>query len=297
MSLTLIENEAINSFRKKSEPSLIGSKDENYLKYFLWLSLHLGKMVRYERSRITQHSHMLKHDGSPATKFESDVESFIIKNMRKIFPEIKFLGEELGGEIPKTGLGLAVDPIDGTWSFLSQNNTISTSIALFKNQKAILGIVLNAATGELGYCLKGMKSRMIQVDLFGEEDFAYDLPNKNSSESDKILVNFHPNKNGKEEIIKLYDLWKAQKIRMVKSPGGSPAWAILESAKGDFIYINKWNGAAAKSYDLAAAHLIIEGAGGFILDRDLNPIPEVGHKGMFLTGVSLDLIKNFLKIL
>ena len=52
--------------------------------------------------------------------------------------------------------------------------------------------------------------------------------------------------------------------------------AILEAAKGDYIYINKWNSAPSESYDLAAAKLIIEGAGGLILDLNLNPFALFG---------------------
>jgi len=298
MSLNPLETEAVSNFRKNNEIILDQiSEDEKYIKYFLWLMLHIGKMVRNERTKIASKSHMLKEDGSPATQFEHKIESFIISSLSNYFPKMNFLGEETGGQIPEMGLGVAVDPVDGTWSFLSQNNTVSTSLALFNNQIPIMGMILNPATGELGYCYKGLTSRLIQLDVFGENDYAYDLPNYKTDGSNKILINFHPNQNGDEILLKLYKLWKDKKIQMVKSPGGSPAWAILEAAKGNYIYINSWDKTPSKSYDLAAAKLIIEGAGGIIFNSQLKTISDVNHTGMFIAGISEVRLKRFSDLL
>jgi len=144
---------------------------------------------------------------------------------------------------------------------------------------------MNPVTGEIGYSVKNGKSRIIQLDIFGEKDTGYELPNYVVEDSEILLVNYHPNKNGIKVINNLYELWEQGKIKMVKSPGGSPAWAILEAAKGNYIYLNLWDKEPAKSYDLAAAKLIINGAGGDIYDINLNPIPEIGHSGLFIAGL------------
>ncbi len=77
-------------------------------------------------------------------------------------------------------------------------------------------------------------------------------------------------------------------MRMVRSPGGSPAWALLEAAKGSFVYVNLWSKRPAEAFDLAAACLLVRGAGGEITDLDGTPIDLVSHAGPFVAAVDED---------
>jgi fructose-1,6-bisphosphatase/inositol monophosphatase family enzyme len=75
---------------------------------------------------------------------------------------------------------------------------------------------------------------------------------------------------------------------MVRSPGGSPAWALLEAAKGSFVYVNLWSNRPAAAFDLAAACLLVRGSGGDVVDLDGKPINSVSHAGPFVAAVDAD---------
>ncbi len=195
-----------------------------------------------------------------------------------------FIGEESGGALPASGDAVAIDPIDGTWSLLNRTATCAVSLAVFRDGAPFLGVILNPATGELGYACTGEQTRLIQVSAFGEEDFACDLPLDDSS-AGSILVNLHPSKNAGSVSDQLFQDWASGNVKMVRMTGGSPAWALLEAAKGTSTYVNLWSRKPADAFDLAAGLLLLRGAGGHATDLSSNPIAAVGHHGPFVAGV------------
>jgi fructose-1,6-bisphosphatase/inositol monophosphatase family enzyme len=84
---------------------------------------------------------------------------------------------------------------------------------------------------------------------------------------------------------------------MVRAPGGSPAWALVEAARGTFVYANRWSGRAAVAYDLAAAGLILEEAGGVLVDIAGRPIDLLAHEGPFVGGLDRERVSVVTKIL
>ena len=84
----------------------------------------------------------------------------------------------------------------------------------------------------------------------------------------------------------LYRAWERRDIDMVRSPGGSPAWALVEAARGHFVYINLWSSRPAEAYDLAAGTLIVRGAGGEVSDPTGKPIDALRHSGPFVAGLN-----------
>ena len=176
-----------------------------------------------------------------------------------------------------------MDPIDGTWAFLSGTSTWTTTLAVFKDGKPILGMVSNPTTGEIGYAThKG--SRLVRLSVFGEKDAACTLPSRRVTD-DAVLVNVHPNREALVVINALYDAWQNDHIRMVRSPGGSPAWALLEAAKGEFVYTNMWSRRPTAAYDLAAGVMLVEGAGGQVVSLDGDPIDVLSHEGPFVAAI------------
>ena len=73
---------------------------------------------------------------------------------------------------------------------------------------------------------------------------------------------------------------------MVRSPGGSPAWALVEAAKGHFIYVNRWDRRPAEPWDLVGGVEIVRGAGGEVVDLEGAPIDTLRHSGPFVAGLS-----------
>ena len=298
---------ALNSFEKSCFekindgwiPENSDVKDDLFLLRFgLWSLIRIGRMIRKVSISPTKIKKNYKKDGSPVTVLDQQIEDFIIKSIHRFIPEISFEGEESGGAIEPKGVSLALDPLDGTGSFLSHSNTSATSLAFFRDGHIVIGMVMNPATGELGYVLNGQKTRLIQFNLFGEKIQAVDLPTIKKEDSEKLLVNFHPYRKANKLAQTLYKGWQEGEINLVKSISGSPAMALLEAAKGHSSYINLWKGPPALSYDLAAGILIVRGAGGEVLDMDGDSIPYIGHQGPFFAGLSpvhLELLRKKLK--
>lgn len=226
----------------------------------------------------------LKQDGSPATRLEHDVEQGIRARLREFDPSAAFVGEETGGGLPDSGLAVAVDPVDGTWAFLTDTGTWASTLAVFRDGEAIAGFVASPVTGELAYALASGPTRCLRVSTFGEGDSVLELPS-GPLQTGKLLVNLHPSRSDEAMRKVLYAAWNRSELRMVRSPGGSPAWGLLEAARGHFIYVNAWSGRPAEPFDLAAGVLLVRGAGGEVTDLDGAPIDSLRHAGPWLAGL------------
>ena len=61
--------------------------------------------------------------------------------------------------------------------------------------------------------------------------------------------------------------------------------ALLEAAKGKFVYVNIWSKSPAQPWDLVAAVMLVRGAGGDVVDIQGSPVDALGHQGPFVAGV------------
>jgi 3'(2'), 5'-bisphosphate nucleotidase len=226
----------------------------------------------------------MKDDGSATIPLERDIEARIRESLQDFAPEAGFVGEESGGELDPDGWTVAVDPIDGTWAYLGHTETFSTVLTVFKEGRPYAGAVGSPRLGEIGYCVAGGRTRLVRLNLVDEGDVADDLPLGDDSPS-TVLVNAHPARGRSEEMRSLLSAWAGNEVRMVRSPGGSPSWSLLDAARGHFTYVNHWNTREAQTWDLAAGTLLVRGAGGDVVDLDGRPIDPVGHTGPFVADV------------
>jgi fructose-1,6-bisphosphatase/inositol monophosphatase family enzyme len=194
------------------------------------------------------------------------------------------------------GTAVAIDPIDGTRAFLAETETYGTTLAVIRDGEVVLGMVSNPTAGEIAYGVAGGASRLIRLSTFGEPDEASVLKRPATSER-PLLVNIHPNRRGADLVAALYRAWERRDVAMVRSPGGSPAWALVESARGHFVYANLWSKRAAEAFDLAAAVLIVRQAGGDVYDLDGEPIDALRHRGPFVAGMDPKMIGRIAELM
>ena len=71
----------------------------------------------------------------------------------------------------------------------------------------------------------------------------------------------------------------------MRSPGGSPAWGLVEAARGHYVYLNAWSHLPAEPFDLVAGTLLVRSAGGDVVDAEGAPIDAARHAGPWLAGV------------
>jgi len=226
----------------------------------------------------------LKQDGSPVTSLERRIEDDVRARLRAFAPSAAFVGEESGGRVPSTGFAVAVDPVDGTWAFLSEASTWACALAVLRDGQPFAGFVANPSTGELAYALRGGEARLLRLSAFGEPTSAHSLPTRRAGD-DELLVHLHPGRGTDALHAALHAAWSRGEVRVVRSPGGSPAWALAEAARGHHVYVNAWSRRPAEPFDLVAGALLVRGAGGEVVDARGEPIDATRHAGPWLAGV------------
>jgi histidinol phosphatase-like enzyme (inositol monophosphatase family) len=105
-----------------------------------------GAVIRpfFRSGIITDH----KADRSPVTIADRTAEQAMRAVLAERFPDHGVLGEEFGLDRPEAPLRWVLDPIDGTRAFISGRPTFGTLIALFQDDRPILGIIDQPVTGE-----------------------------------------------------------------------------------------------------------------------------------------------------
>lgn len=285
MALTLLEKSILTDFRGgRFPPQSTGDERADWLTFGLSVALQAVRLLRGHGPTVEVGEVDLKGDGSPVTRLDHQVEEMARAALVAFHPEAAVVGEEGGGKLPANGPAVAIDPIDGTWAFISGTGTAATTLAVFQEGVPFLGVIANPTTGELAYAESGGEARLIQLEIFGEPDSAHRLPLAGSDPS-KTLVNVQPSQGAGSTINALYEAWNERDIQAVRSPGGSPAWAFLEAAKGRFSYINMWSDRPAEPFDLASGVLLVRAAGGEVVGLDGEPIDLVRHAGPFVAGV------------
>lgn len=285
--LLAVELRTLAAFRR-GDPTEVraGTEDDAWVAFGLRCLLEAGRVLRLRATAFDEPVER-KDDGSPATRLEHDVERDIRERLRRFEPRAAFVGEETGGDLPRTGLAVAVDPVDGTWAFLAETPTWASVLAVFRDGQPRAGFVANPMTGELAYSVAGRPTRCLRVSAFGEPDVGFELPTGTRGE-DEPLVNFHPSRGADALERSLHDAWERGELRMVRSPGGSPAWGLLEAARGHFVYVNAWSKRPSEPFDLAAGVLLVRGAGGEVTDAKGAPIDATRHAGPWIAAVDAD---------
>jgi fructose-1,6-bisphosphatase/inositol monophosphatase family enzyme len=287
VTLTKLERACIDAHRAGNAmcaAANAGVGESEWLRFGLSVLLETGRMVRTVRLLPMEDVVRIKPDGSPVTRYEHEIEAFVHDRLTEFSREATFVGEEHGGSLPTRGIAVAIDPVDGTWSLVNRTETCATGLAFFRDGAPFLGMVLNPVTGELGYAAPGTGARLLQFSLFGEEDVACPLP-ADRDPPQTPLVNLHPHRDVGALVGDLLEEWCKSGLNMVKLPGGSPMWAMLEAAKGSFVYINLWPSRPAAPYDLAAGIMLVRGAGGDVTDLAGKPIGATDHRGAFIAGI------------
>jgi fructose-1,6-bisphosphatase/inositol monophosphatase family enzyme len=291
--LTAIERAAIDGHRRSLDaaPPTDAGADDVALYLGIRLLLEAGQLVRERRGKTAQAGVTIKEDGSPATEVEHRIESRLRSWLSAVGSDAVVVGEETGGVLPTAGTAIAIDPIDGTRAFLAETETYSTTLALIRDGEVVLGMVSNPTAGEIAYAVAGGASRLIRLSTFGEPDEAGALKRPSTPER-PLLVNFHPSRRGADVVAALYRAWGQREVAMVRSPGGSPAWALVEAARGHFVYANLWSKRAAEAFDLAAGVLVVRQAGGDVCDLDGEPIDALRHRGPFVAGMDPQMLSR-----
>jgi histidinol-phosphatase len=200
-----------------------------------------------------------KPDESPVTIADKEAERIIKEYLLGRFPEHGFLGEETGETNPDSSYTWIVDPIDGTRNYSRGVPIFGTQIALMHDDELILGVSNAPALKELAYAEKGkgaqLNGRSLRVSKVERlEDAFVSFGGIKSFQKDKTTENL---------LSLLADSWGDH--------GFGDFWSYTLVAQGVMdVMVN----ARINVWDVAAAKVIIEEAGGTVTDLSGNPISK-----------------------
>jgi myo-inositol-1(or 4)-monophosphatase len=207
-----------------------------------------------------QDSALLKERGTAkevATKYDKDVDSLIVEEIRRHYPGHSLLTEESGSLQGNADWLWIVDSLDGTGNFANFNPLFSVCIALMHRDDLMLGTVYAPAIDEFyfaergkGASLNGMKIQVSDVSDLGQSYVLYcEGGDKNKGRTGELLHDVYPH---------------VTDIRKLGSAGLETAW--VAAGKRDAYYTTK-----IEPWDVAAGVLLVQEAGGRVSDFQGNP--------------------------
>jgi len=200
-----------------------------------------------------------KSDASPLTiadKKANDVICDGLKALKDQFPIISEENKEIAYEDRKNFEKFwVVDPLDGTKEFIKRNGEFTVNIALVENHSPILGVVYTPCTGELFFGYKGGGAFLKDKDgLRSIESKAFTLKDKGLK---MVCSRSHLN----DETQSFVDGFTEPEL---VAKGSSLKFMILAEGQAD-IYPRL---APTMEWDTCAAQIILEEAGGAVIDQD-----------------------------
>ena len=238
-----------------------------------------GRIIKEARETNT-FSFEFKEDDTPISSIDQQVQDYMAKRLRDSF-DIQVMGEENCEAIDTNKPYWAIDPIDGTWAFITHENTSAINLSLIDKGEVVLGIVFNPFTNEFFQTEKGAKSYIGMLTL----------PLRQNPEV--AVVNFKPERS--HPIVRtLNQLFKEDRVKKLTSIGGSITYSMCMVAKGAYSnYIAHFDN-SANAWDLSAACLIVRNSGGFVTDREGRDIDPINHKGYIIASANAQVRDQFL---
>lgn len=217
------------------------------------------------KKRIKGVKILQKKDGAVDLLTSTDLaaQKLIIDIINDNFPNHGILSEEMKERlnIREKEYVWVIDPIDGTSAYSVGLPTYSSSIALLRNKKPIIGAIYVAILDEVIY---GMKGQGVFSNKKRER-----LKVRSVSNLQDAAIGFDPGYHQREKYIKAIVAPLADKVRIVPMIW-SQATALTLIARG--ILDGYIQCASPKVWDAAAGKLIVEEAGGIITDFKGRPV-------------------------
>tara|TARA_A100000164_G_C21771833_1_gene706640 strand:+ start:174 stop:1004 length:831 start_codon:yes stop_codon:yes gene_type:complete len=196
----------------------------------------------------------IKDDNTPVTKADLAANKILTDGLNNLFPEIPTVSEEESSSlnIPKTNkVFWLIDPLDGTKEFIKKNHEFTCNLALIENNASTLGFVTIPVKGLIYYGGKQFGSKLINKNKTSSE-----VKYKKISGICRIVASkSHLNEKTKKFINDIQG-----KVELIQA-GSSLKFIKIAEGLAD-IYPRL---APTSEWDTAAAHAILEGAGGEVL--------------------------------
>lgn len=192
-------------------------------------------------------------------------ERTILSILATEYPEIPSLSEEKGGDESSEGYLWVIDPVDGTINFFLGDDHWGVSIALMENGHSLAGVVYLPARKQLFTASHDTTSKMHSV---GNGDAVADL--RVSEEDNLANSQFwfgwgkerREGDDHKEVCDAIAKLDRCTLYPQIRNSATADMMMVASGKIQGYVFLNP------DSFDIAAAGLIIERAGGKVTDKD-----------------------------
>lgn len=214
----------------------------------------------------------IKEDRTPVTVADQQAEEIIKQTILNSFPDHTFYGEE-GEKVDldnHEGFTWIIDPIDGTKGYIRGIPLFGTQLALLHDGELTVGVSNMPVLGELMYAAKD------------EGAFLNDTP-VSVSATDGIGQAYLNSGRLKyfEEIDKITQLLDiSRQVEWSRTIGDCWGYHLIAQGKADIMLegeINFW--------DVAAAKVIVEAAGGMVTQFDGQPLSHKSTTSLATNGM------------
>lgn len=230
----------------------------------LFTALDFAKQLASESGKIAlkyfgfNTSTSWKADDTPLTKADSEINDFIIAEIRKRFPDHSILGEEKSAKKNDADYIWVCDPIDGTIAFSCGLPIFVFSLALVEksNGQPLLGVIYDPVMKTMYWGHKGGNAYRdgTKIEVLKSTSLTHGYFNTGATGKS---INFSP--------FPLYTYLAQRKCKSLKLP--SFIYGAVQVPNGKFTGAVFYHTSA---HDVAALKIITEEAGGQVTDLNGN---------------------------
>lgn len=203
-----------------------------------------------------------KTDDEPVTEADRSANQHILTRLQTYFPDDGMLSEESKDDLSRLGKERVwiIDPLDGTKEFIARNGEFSIMIGLSIGSRAVLGVVMQPATGLLYAGAVGQGAYLLE----NEERIPLAVSTVNQV-SRMVLVS---SRSHRQQIVD--KMRKVMRINSERVSGSVGLKVGLISRRLSDLYVHPSPG--CKEWDLCAPYALLEAAGGVMTDCWGNPL-------------------------
>jgi histidinol-phosphatase len=223
-----------------------------------------------------------KQDQTPVTVADEQAEAIIKQTILATFPDHTFFGEE-GEKVDlqnHKGFTWIIDPIDGTKSFIRGFPLFGTLLALLHDGELIVGVSNAPVWGELIYAAKGEGAFLGDTRL-------------HVSDIDQLSEAYLSNGRLKyfEDIRKMPQLLSiSRQAKWARGLGDFWIYHLVAEGKVDIMMEG-----SIRFWDVAAAKVIVEEAGGILTQLDGKPLTYQSTTAAATNGLLHDRVVDAMR--
>ena len=229
-----------------------------------------GRVLMQHRYQPLEIEH--KDRQEVVTNVDRKADEAICGVIKHYFPDHAIVSEESGISRAVSPYTWIIDPLDGTESYIRGQNFSGVTVALVKGGETIVGVVFHPFQDELYAAVRGG-----ETTVNGHAARVSDIADISQA---RLILDYSPRDALRQQ---LFAMEWAHGMKQMFRIGGSVALNMCLVAKGaaeGYVYGRRRN--RVKSWDVAAATLLVQGAGGCVLDRLGRPLDANEPQGYLL---------------